>query len=63
MLVISLKLAEVKNTDYQHDLYQTYVAADAVWKMTKAVDVNGKVGAIALLLGSGSGKSLIALLI
>ena len=31
--------------------------------MTKAVDVNGKVGAIALLLGSGSGKSLIALLI
>ena len=63
MLVISLNLALVKNTDYQHDSYQTYVAADAVWKMTKAVDVNGKVGAIALLLGSGSGKSLIALLI
>ena len=37
MLEISLKLALVKNTDYKHDLYQTYVAADAVWKMKKAV--------------------------
>ena len=37
MLVISLKLASLKNTDYQHDLYQTYVTADAVWKMKKAV--------------------------
>ena len=56
-------MERVKNTDYVHDFYQTYVAADAVLKMTKAVDVTGKVGAIALLLGSGSGKSLIALLI
>ena len=63
MFEISLKLALVKNTDYQHDLYQSYVAADAVWKMTKAVDITRKVGAIALLLGSGSGKSLIALMI
>ena len=63
MLEISLKLALVKNTDYQHDFYQTYVAADAVWKMKKAAEPNGKVGAIALLLGSGSGKSLIALMI
>ena len=58
-----MKLEKVKNTDYVHDFYQTYVAADAVWKMTQAVDSTGKVGAIALLLDSGSGKSIIALMI
>ena len=56
-------MEKVKNTDYVHDFYQTYVAADAVWKMSVAVDSTKKVGAIALLLGSGSGKSIIALMI
>jgi len=31
MLKISKKLANVKNTDYQHDDYQTFVAADACY--------------------------------
>jgi ERCC4-related helicase len=61
MKIISLGLQKVKSTDYRHDLHQCYIAADAV--NTMSASLNGTCGAVGLILGSGLGKSFIALLI